>query len=382
MIVLIHVCIGGLYAWSEFVPALINGYALSTAQTQLVFGCLIMVFTLSMIVAGRLMGRLGPRSIAAIGGILFGGGYFVASRSSGDFGLLLFGISGLAGIGTGFCYVCPIALCAKWFPQHKGFATGLAVAGFGGGAVLLAQLAKWMLAGGLDVLDVFGRVGLLYGGIILLAALPLRFPDSTDGNSASIEFAIMARDRYFWGLFSGIFAGTFAGLLVIGNLKPMLLSKGIDPTVATVAISAFAVGNTAGRIVWGWVADRIETLAIPLSLALLSILLGLAIFLQSSTGAIGLSVFMGMGFGACFVVYAARVSSHYGASHIASIYPLVFLGYGLSGLLGPWAGGWIYDSTGSYQGGLVVGVIVVIFGLGLSHLLLRTGGLKNAEIQQ
>jgi MFS transporter, OFA family, oxalate/formate antiporter len=73
--VLIQICIGGLYAWSEFVPALKRSYGLSTAQTQLIFGSLIAVFTLSMVVAGRLLSRFGPRWIAAFGGLAFGGGY-------------------------------------------------------------------------------------------------------------------------------------------------------------------------------------------------------------------------------------------------------------------------------------------------------------------
>lgn len=177
--VLIHTCIGGLYAWSEFVPSLSKGYALSTAQTQVVFGCLIAVFTLSMIVAGRLIGFFGPRAVA-------------------------------------------------------------------------------------------------------------------------------------------------------------------------IALS-----------------------------------LGLSVFLlESSSGAIGLSALIGMAFGACFVVYAAQVGLHYGANHIASIYPLVFLGYGVSGLLGPWIGGWFFDVTKSYQGGLIVGVIVVISGLGLSHWLLRADGDANAKAKQ
>lgn len=376
--VLVHTCLGGLYAWSTFVPLLVSEYALSTAQTQVIFGCLILVLTLSMIIAGRLLGRLGARFTTMAGGLLVGCGYWAAARSAGDFGRLFLGISILTGTGTGFCYVGPLAMCARWFPRRRGLATGITVAGFGFGAVFLAFLAEWQLAGGRDVLEVFGRIGLLYGGLILLAALPLRFPGRTGSRAAPLEFHAVARDRYFWGLFAALFAGTFAGLLVIGNLKPLLLSRGIAPGAAAVSISVFAVGNAAGRILWGWLADRLGTATIPLSLFLLAVALCLSLVLPGSPpGAIIFSALAGVCFGACFVVYAARAGAHYGADHFASIYPLVFLGYGLSGLLGPWAGGLVYDVTGSYQGGLAGAVIVVMAGLGLSRRLLAAADARN-----
>jgi len=319
-----------------------------------------------MIVAGRLLGQLGPRAVAAIGGLFLGGGYCVAAHSAGNFNLLLLGIGGLAGVGTGFCYVCPIALSAKWFPHRKGLATGIVVAGFGGGAILLAQIAEWMLAGGVDVLNVFGRIGLIYGAIIVAAAIPLRFPDSTEGKPVPVNFAAVLQDWHFWELFSGIFAGTFAGLLVIGNLKPMLLSKGIDSAIATASISVFAAGNAMGRIFWGWLVDRRKTPVIPLSLAMLAFSLGLLAVIQSSTSAVIVSFLTGIAFGSCFVIYAAQAGYYYGARHVAAVYPIIFLSYGLSGLLGPLTGGWICDFTGSYQGGLIVGIAVATSRIGLS----------------
>ncbi len=361
--VLIQTCIGGLYAWSEFVPALKTAHNLTTAQTQLVFGCLIAVFTVSMVCAGRLLNRLSPAWVAGAGGILFGGGYLTASCSGGNFYLLLLGIGLLAGLGTGFCYVCPLAICAKWFPERKGLATGIAVAGFGGGAVVLAYLGEILFSRGLDVLAVFRWIGLLYGGLILLAALPLRLPPSQEEPGEAIRFAALVRDRYFWGLSLGMLAGTFAGLLVIGNLKLLILSRGIDSAAATAAISAFAVSNALGRVAWGWGADRLRARAVPLSLAFLAgSLLLTGVLLHSRVGAVGLSALIGFGFGACFVVYAAQVGSHYGVDHVGAVYPLVFLAYGLSGLIGPWAGGAIYDSTKSYMGSILASAVIVICG--------------------
>lgn len=370
--VLIQTCIGGLYAWSEFVPALKDGYGLSTAQTQVIFGALIAVFTVSMVFAGRLMRRSGPAPVAAIGGALFGGGYLLASYSGGSFWPLFAGISIVSGIGTGFCYVCPLAMCAKWFPRRKGLVTGVAMAGFGGGAVLLSGLGEAMFARGYDVLSVFRGVGVLYGAVIFLAALPLRFPPGIEIPKTGHHTAELLRDGYFWGLCCGLFAGTFGGLLVIGNLKPLLLAQNVDHVTATAAISVFAAGNACGRIGWGWLADRLGALAIPLSLAFLALTLPLLLLLPGSApGAILASALIGCGFGACFVVYAAQISTHYGVANIAAVYPLVFLSYGLSGLAGPSVGGLIFDATASYSSGIIVSLVIVFCGLAASRQLMR-----------
>lgn len=360
--VLIQACIGGLYAWSEFVPALTQNYDLSTAQTQLIFGTLIAVFTVSMVVAGRLLNHIGPRWVAVAGGLLFGGGYWIASQSNGHFGLLLLGIGIVTGGGTGFCYVCPLTMCVKWFPDRKGLVTGIAVAGFGGGAILLSYLGEHFFIQGMGVLSIFERIGLLYGVTIVIAALFLRMPAGEAATRPPIEFGVLTRDRHFWGLALGMFAGTFAGLLVIGNLKPMILSAGVASSIATIAISSFAAGNALGRISWGWGVDKLGPKAIPVSLAFLAFMVMLSWFsMHTSAGAIVSSALLGLGFGACFVVYAAQTASHYGTDHLAAIYPLVFLAYGISGLAGPWIGGLIYDHTGSYSGGLLlsIGVLAV-----------------------
>ncbi len=369
--VLIQTCIGGLYAWSEFVPALTKSYGLSTAQTQLIFGVLIAVFTVSMVAAGRLLNRVGPRWIAAVGGLAFGSGYWIASQSDGSFVFLLLGIGIVTGIGTGFCYVCPLSMCVKWFPKRKGLVTGIAVAGFGGGAVLLSYLAETLFSRGMEVLAIFKFISILYGGLIVLAALPLHMPKGETAKRHPIEFHVLTRDLFFWGLALGMFAGTFAGLLVIGNLKPMILWAGVSSSFATSAISAFAAGNAIGRISWGWVTDKTGANAIPMSLAFLAVMVLLSwTFMATATGAIALSALLGAGFGACFVVYAAQTASHYGADHLAAIYPLVFLFYGVSGLVGPWLGGLIYDKTESYSGGLLLSLVILLLSTAGSLTLL------------
>lgn len=371
--VVIQVCLGGIYAWSTFVPDLVETVGLSVTQTQVVFGLLFGVFTLSMVFTGRLVERWGPRPVAGLGGLLFGIGYLVASRPDGSFPLMLLGISLLAGIGTGAGYVCALTTSMKWFPDRKGLVTGIAMAGFGGGAILLSALAESLLSSGVNVLTIFQWIGLAYGAAIITAAMVLRFP--MEARTAQLQTAPplgrLARDPFFLALVLGMFCGTFAGMLVIGNLTPMALAVGIPALPAAAAVSVFAIGNATGRITWGWIADRTSEWMIPVKLAALAVPLALLAGVSVTAPFIAVSFAIGFGFGACFVVYAAQVAARYGLSSVAGIYPLVFLAYGAAGIIGPPLGGWLYDQTLSYRPAIVLTVGVVGIGILGTVWLLR-----------
>ena len=375
--VLIQLCLGGVYAWSEFVPGLNASYGVGVAQTQLVFGVSIAAFTGAMVWAARLVERRGPRLVATIGGVVFGLGYLMASLSGGSFLVLMLGIGVLAGIGTGFGYACPLPTSMRWFPEHRGLVTGIAVAGFGGGAVVLAFLAELLMERGLDVLVVFRWVGVVYGVVILVAAQALRFPaaEASDKARSTSRISDLHRDPFFMGLVVGLFSGTFAGLMVIGNLKPLGLWAGLSPAWATSAIGVFAAGNVVGRIAWGRVADRLGRRSISSSLAFLAFslaLLALAAMLWP-IAIVGVSFLVGCGFGACFVVYAVQTASRYGDERFGKVYPLVFLAYGAAAIAGPWIGGRIYGTSASYSTALWVSLAIVVAGMIVSRRLLRPG---------
>jgi OFA family oxalate/formate antiporter-like MFS transporter len=214
-----------------------------------------------------------------------------------------------------------------------------------------------------------------YGLAIFGAALLLKAPEAKEDANvrAAPALGILLQDRIFWALVLGMFCGTFAGLLVIGNLKPMALASGLSPVSATAAISAFALGNTGGRIAWGWVADRTGYGAIPLSLAFLAVAMAGLVPLSARAGYYAvLSALIGFGFGACFVVYASQTASRYGLDRVGSVYPLVFLAYGLAGIIGPWVGGVVYDTTTSHTPAVIASVAVVLAGLLASSWLLRS----------
>ncbi|MCS7042668.1 MAG: MFS transporter [Bryobacteraceae bacterium] len=361
--VLLQTCLGSVYAWSTFVPNLVRDHGLSGAQAGMVFGLAIGALTAFMVLAGRMLERFGPRRLASAGAVLFGAGYWTAGASGGQFPVILAGAGLLSGAGTGLAYVCPLSACIRWFPRHQGLVTGIAVAGFGGGAMIVSGVAGSLLHRGVPVLDLFRWMGLAWGAAALAGALALQMPPS-GGQAATAPIPVrhLLRHREFQSLTAAMFAGTFAGLLVAGNLKPMGLAAGLPPQAAVLAVQIFAFGNAAGRISWGWIFDRMGRVALPLSLlAHLVAAAGLAAARMEAAFLL-LSGLCGFCFGSCFVLNAAQTAAVFGHERLGAVYPYIFLAYGLSGLTAPAFGGWIYDVTGSF--GKAIGAAAAILTLG------------------
>lgn len=359
---LIQICLGGVYAWSVFVPWLSADHGLTTTQTQAVFGTTIAVFTVVMVYSGRIIERRGPRVLTLVAGALFAAGYAIASASGASFLGLIVGIGILAGAGTGMGYVCPLTVSIKWFPNHKGLITGITVAGFGMGAVVLSLGAQRLWDAGLAVPDILLAVGLVYGTLIVLSGLVLSVPGKGGARSEPISVAPVIRQPLFWSLALGMFCGTFAGLLVIGNLKPLAISEGVHAAAATIAISAFAFGNAAGRITWGWLYDRFGQPVLPASLLVLGATVASLALARNDAAFILCATAVGFGFGSCFVVYAAHVAAQWGVAAVGVIYPLIFLAYGLSGIMGPLTGGWLYDTTSDYLPAILIATVLTTAG--------------------
>ncbi len=371
--IVIMLCAGAVYAWSIFVAPLKAEFGYSTTQTQIVFGLIIAVFTLSMLFVNKVLRRYGPRITAITGVVLFSLGYLVASFSQGNLLWLIVGMSVLSGTGMAFGYVTVLNNLVKWFPHHRGLATGLAVSGFGGGAILLSQIARPLLSLNWAVLDIFRLVGLIYGVLFLAGSLFLTSPawSRTPSPEARVEMVGLLRDRRFWILFYVFFAGSFAGMLFSGNLKPIGQSYGVSEEAAVLAISLFSIGNAAGRIIWGQIHDMAggkRTVLTALSLLAVFTLL-LMVGSGSDFRFMLLTLLVGLTFGSNFVTYAADCCRIWGAARLDIIYPAVSIAYGLAGILGPFAGGVIRDSTGAYYWALIVSVLVCSSGITVYALL-------------
>mgnify|MGYP001430099976 CR=1 FL=1 len=365
--IIVMSCAGSVYAWSIFVTPLKDTYGLSTAQTQLIFGCIIAVFSFTMLFVSRIERKIGPKLTAATGAVIFSAGYLLASFSGGNIITILFGIGVLSGAGMGFGYVTVLTTLVKWFPKNQGLATGIAVAGFGSGAILLSQIAQPILDNGMDITGVFRWIAIIYGIIFMISALLLSAPasDTKEAREKPISLKTLIKDRRFWVIFYTFFAGSFAGLMLIGNLKPLGLTYGVSSQAAVLSIVLLSAGNAIGRVLWGQVYDKIGGRpAVGFALALVAILmLSLLAGIANDTAFLTLCLVLGLCYGANFVLYASDVSNIYGIPQLGTIYPIVSLAYGVSGIAGPFAGGFLYDVTQGYSVSIILSATICLSGL-------------------
>lgn len=351
--VLIQICLGVGYSWSTFVPTLKQTFGLSIAQTQTIFGTGSLVITLFIFFGGRIQDRLGPRIPVFIGGIILGGSYILAGCSNGSYSSLHLMIGVCAAIGVGICYICPIACCVKWFPNHKSLATGVVVAGYGGSPIIISLLGEYLLSHQVNVLAIFKYMGLAFLIIIPIAAMFLQNPSQEKDYkpiAADIKTIDLFKDRNFWGLLCGIFPCLCIGLMIIGNIKPFGLSLNLSLVITGTAVSILALFNAIGRIGWGIIGGFLEgKKAILLSLISTSLVcLAAAFAVKDDLTFFLFVVFAGFNYGACLVLYAAEIANHYGTEKMGTIYSTLFLSNGVAGFLAPPLAGKIFDNTGSY----------------------------------
>ena len=344
-------------------------YGFSGKQAQGVFSTGIMVFAIVMIFAGRWQDRVGPRVVALTGGLVLAAGYAIAGFAGPSFWAVLLSIGVIGGAGIGMGYVCPIAACVKWFPDLKGTITGLAVAGFGGGAYLFIKLAgNW---GGLLAAEGVPATFLTYAGIFVvlvpMGSLLLRNPppgwqpagwqppslDPKTGSAApDFSQGQTLRTRAFFMLWLAFMFASSCGMMVIGSLKDFGVSEGgLSEAEAEGALGLLALFNAAGRITWGWVSQHLGPRRTLVLISLLQALMVLALIeLGSHVWTLEVAAcWVGFHFGGNLALFPLLTAEYFGTKNLGANYGLVFTGYGAGGVLGPMLAGGTWDLLHSYR---------------------------------
>jgi OFA family oxalate/formate antiporter-like MFS transporter len=356
------------------VPELKQISGLSQGTAQLPFSVFYVVFPLTMILSGTLLSRLGPRVCAVAGGIAFGGGWMLAGLGGRHFAFTVAGIGMLAGAGVGFAYIVPIATCIRWFPRHRGLVTGIAVAGFGGGAALVSQAAGHLMHGqGLTPFAVFGRFGFAFLVLVTLAGLamenPAREPGREPAPRARLSLAVILRRRAFWVLYAAMFCGLAAGLAVNANLRD--LGSGSGARAGVLAVSLFAVANAAGRVLWGALFDRVASSGRVIRANLLcqaAVLLCGPWFLRSEPGLLVFALLTGLNYGGVLVVYAASAARIWGDENVGQVYGWLFSS-NAPAALAPFLAGLAYDRGGFTAPLCALGMLLLAAALPAGRML-------------
>ncbi len=341
---------------------------------------------LLLMIAHALFARLDPHQVPLVkyvplgitaavvtAGVMLGNQY-VGQMEQFDRLFLLWGTVGfMAGAGIGFAYVCPIAALVKWFPRHKGLVSGLVVAGFGFGAFIFSNKDLSFSAENYirehGIVSLFRMHGLVCLVLVTIGALMLSNPPGTvlkaagEGESAWQD---TLRRPAFYVLWLMYFSGSLAGLMVIGILKPFAGAQLVEAAGGAAAIDAatmddllrrgvaavwwLAIFNAVGRIVWGFVSDRIGRTA---SFIALFIFQAVVMFMLGKLNtdlslAVGASL-VGFNYGGCFALFPSATADMFGAKNLGANYGWVFTSYGIAGVVGIAANMASETKTGSYE---------------------------------
>ena len=376
--VVMQMALGAVYAWSVFRIPLTRAFGWSISQVTLTFTIAIFVLGLAAFGGGLWMRRVGPRTVALTAGVLYGLGVFLASFTDGRLWWLYGSYGVIAGVGLGLGYIVPVATLVKWFPDKRGLITGLAVAGFGAGALITAPIATRLIAS-VGVLRTFAILGIAYfvavtGGALFMENPPPSGPDldfrtpTTGGENRdltprSYTLADALRSWQWYGLWTLLLLNTTAGIAVISQAAPMFQEiTSISAARAASIVGVISIANGAGRLLWAWLSDLVGRRTVFLAMFLLQ-----AVIFWLLPSAHGLTVFSALTvvvllcYGGGFGTMPAFAADYFGAEHVGSIYGLMLTAWGVAGVLGPTLIAAMRERSGGYDEGLrlIAGLMLV-----------------------
>src|SRR5829696_2054939 len=374
--VVMQVALGAVYAWSVFRKPLSEEFGTSVSSVNVAFTLTIVFLGISAYFGGLWMARSGPRIVAITAGLLYGAGVILASFSSSGVTVLYLTYGVLAGIGIGLGYIVPIATLIKWFPDKRGVITGIAVAGFGAGAVLTAPIAKRLISS-VGVFETFAILGVIYAVLVIGASLFIKNPpegykpegwepdtsERTDRSGRDFEFREALSTWQWYALWALLFLNVTAGIAVISEAAPMAEEiAGASATAAASLVSLIAIFNGAGRFAWAAFSDVIGRRWVFLCLFAIQavvffLLPNATTFAFFSVLACVILFCYGGGFG----TMPAFSADYFGSVNVGRIYGLMLTAWSAGGVAGPLLISKIRDSTGAYDTALyiIAGLMVV-----------------------
>lgn len=372
---LMNLSLGSLYAWSIFVAPLEKEFGWNRADTSWIFTIAVFVFGMSFVIAGRLQDKLGPFKISVVGSIFLALGFILASFTS-TLWWILFTFGVVMGFGNGFGYATPIPVLSKWFPDRRGLAVGLAVAGYGGGSAILAFIGPPMLAG-LGWRGTFLWLGIGFFVATMIAAFLLQnppagwkpagwvpAPPSAKVSATTYDYppSEMVKTPQFPLMWIGYCLGASAGLMTISQLIPYGRSVGMPATAAVLTLVLGAVGNAGGRIFSGWLSDAMGRLQTLRLMILISTVAMFALGSSTNIGIIYVVLFViYYCYGTLLSVFPSTTADFFGTKNLGINYGWVFTAWGVAGIVGPMIAGYMFKTYKSYTGAFyTAGILAVI----------------------
>jgi OFA family oxalate/formate antiporter-like MFS transporter len=382
--VLLQMALGAVYAWSVFRSPLAKLFHSTISEVTLTFTIAIMVLGFASFFGGLWLKRVGPRVVAMTGGVLYGGGVFLASFSSHGLWWLYLTYGVIGGIGLGFSYIVPVAVLLKWFPDLRGLMTGIAVGGFGAGALVTAPIATRLIQS-VGVLQTFAYLGIAFLIVCVAAGFFMQNPPEgwqPEGWTPTAKQKVQSSAKAFtlgealktwqwWALWLLLFLNTSAGISIISQEAPMFqeLAK-ITAIVAAGMVGIVSIGNAAGRVFWAWASDALGRRMTFAVMFIVQIALFWVLPSMHTVGAVTTVAFIILlCYGGGFGTMPAFAADYFGSANVGSIYGLMLTAWGFASAFGPLLIAHMRQVSGGYASGLHVIAVVMLISAALPLLV-------------
>jgi OFA family oxalate/formate antiporter-like MFS transporter len=373
---LMQMALGAVYAWSVFRIPLSKQFHWSIADVTLTFTICIFTLGVSAFFGGLWLNKSGPRIVALTGGFLYGLGVFLASFSADKLWWLYLSYGLVGGIGLGFGYIVPVAVLVKWFPDRRGLITGIAVGGFGAGALVTAPLATHLIQS-VGVLQTFAYLGIAYLVATMATGYFLQSPPAgwkpggwtpsatQKSQRAARDYTIgeALRTWQWWALWALLFLNVTAGISLISQESPIFQEVAkVSAAIAAGMVGIVSIGNAVGRIFWAWTSDAITRRWA--FVAMFAVQVGL-FWALPGLASVSILTFVSfvilMCYGGGFGTMPAFAADYFGSKNVGPIYGLMLTAWGCASAFGPLLIAHLRQSSGSYGSGLhiIAGIMAV-----------------------
>ncbi len=384
--VVMQICLGAVYGWSVFVKPLQGAEHWTLKEVSLTFTLAIAFLGVGTVIGGLWQDRVGPRKVASVAALVYGLGYVVASFASArhSLGGLYLGYGVLGGIGMGMGYITPVATLVKWFPDRRGLMTGVAVCGYGAGALVMGPIAARTIQA-YGVSPTFLWLGIAYLILVLAAAqfyanppagyVPAGWaPTSAVQKAASkVDFTVTeAMSTWqFWLLWFMLFLNVSAGIMIISQASPMAQQMvGMNPVAAAgLGVGIISIFNALGRVFWAWMSDMIGRARVYFLLYAIQAVIFFALPNVKSVGLfVGCFAIIGLCYGGGFGTMPSFTADFFGPKYMGGIYGWILLAWGAAAIPSPIMIASVRQSTGAYGPAIRVIAVVMVCALALPLL--------------
>ena len=361
--VFLQMALGASYSWSVFRIPLVKEFGWSIAQVSFTFAIAWFFLGCTASLGGFWLNRRGPRIVAIVAGFLWGGGLFLTSLAAHKLWMLYLGFGVIGGTGLGMGYIVPIAVLVKWFPDRRGLITGIAVGGFGAGALIAAPIAGKLLQS-VGLMPTFAYLGVALGAAAVLSGLFMRNPPEgwhpagwqptaaqlSQRSDRDYTFGEALRTWQWWALCALMSINTTAGLSIVSQAAPIFQEMGkVSAVTAATLVGVISIGNGIGRVFWAWFSDVTARRTAFFTMYLLQAVLFWTYHSISSPVLLTIATFIiVMCYGGGYGITPAFAADYFGPRHVGPIFGLMLLPWAFPAAFGPLLFAYLREATGGY----------------------------------